>query len=64
MAKRKTTTTRKTTRARPGTADLEKRLEALERRVTILEAKLPTLTERMAESAPTGRRLDLGQDQS
>ncbi len=63
MPNRKTPVKKKMTSTRPGVADLEKRLEALERRVTILEAKLPTLTERMAESAPTGRRIDLAQEE-
>ncbi len=65
MATRKTPTTKKTTRTRTSVADLEKRLKALERRVAILEAKLPqpTLAERMAESTPSGRRGDLAQDQ-
>ncbi len=63
MANRKTPAMRKTTRARPNIADLEKRLKALERRVAILEARQPTLGERMAKSAPTGRRIDLAEGQ-
>ncbi len=67
MANRKTPAARKSTRSRISTADLEKRLKELERRVAILEAKQaqaqPTLAERLGERASVGRQVERAQNQ-
>ncbi len=63
MANRKAPAKSSASAPRTSIADLEKRLKALERRVAILEAKQPTLAEKMSETTPAGRRIDLGQNQ-
>lgn len=65
MANQKARSERKTSGTRSTIGDLEKRLEALERRVAILEAKQsqPTLAERIAETNLAERRIGLDQEQ-
>ncbi len=67
MATRKTPTARKSTRSRISTAELERRLKELERRVAILEAKQaqgqPTLADRLAETVSSSRRVERAQNQ-
>ena len=65
MVNRKTPTKARPARSGLDVTELEKRVEALERRVAILEAKQPqpTLAETLTDPAPTGRRVGLAQEQ-
>lgn len=65
MANRKTAIKLRNRRPRLGLAALEQRVEALERRVAILEAKQPqpTLGKRLTEAAPPGRQVGLSQEE-
>ncbi len=65
MANRKSPTRTSNRKPRPDVAELEKRINALERRVAILEAKhpRPTLAEQLTESASSERSATLAQEE-